>query len=92
MGGLGADFLCITDLDYPSEMHHRNPICDHARRSQIMSDEEHGEPELASQPVQQIEDYSAQGDIERTCGFVGEQETWGLDNGTSNSHALSLAP
>lgn len=62
---IGQDFCRGTDLDDAACAHHRRAIGNTLDDSQIVADEKHTEPLLGAEPVNQVENLRADGDVER---------------------------
>ena len=55
-----------------------------------MRDEQHGHARLALQVGQQVENLAAQRDVERSSGFIGQQQRRSAGQGHGNHGALAL--
>src|SRR6185312_16329173 len=64
MDGPGMQLLRRRELDDLPEVHHRDPVGDVTDDVQVVGDEEVGEPELALQLGEEVQDLRLDGDVE----------------------------
>jgi hypothetical protein len=57
--------LAIGQLHHPAEIEHQDAVADVPHDRQVVADEQKGQPELALQPHQQIDDLRPDRDVER---------------------------
>ena len=77
-------------LHDPAEVHHRNAVAHVADDREIVRDEEVGEPQLALQVGEQIEDLRPDRDVERRDRLVADDEVGMQGDGAGNADALAL--
>jgi hypothetical protein len=56
-----------------------------------MRDEEHSEAELLAKLGEQFEDLRLNGDVERGCGLIGNEQLWAIDDCHGYHDALPLS-
>ena len=78
-------------LDDPAEVHHRDPVADVADDGQVVGDEEVGQPELALEPLEQVDDLRLDRDVERADGLVGHDQVRVEGERPRHADALPLA-
>ncbi len=78
-------------LDDAPEIHYRDTRCHMLDDSQIVTDDDVCQTEFFSQILKQIENLRLHRHIERTCGFIADNDLRPVDQRARNSHALALA-
>jgi hypothetical protein len=56
-----------------------------------MGDKDHGQPQLAFEPLQQVHDLRLGGGVKRTQGLIGDEQLRMADQCLGDRHALALA-
>src|SRR5690554_5895726 len=74
-----------------ARVHHVEPVCHGAYDAQVVADEEHGEPLLLNEAVQQAQDLVLRGDVERSSWLVGYEERRTIKEGHGYEHPLPHA-
>ncbi len=70
----GKDGVGRAFLHHAAEIHHDDPVADVPDHVEIVGDEQHGEPEVALQPGEQIDDLRLDRDVERRDRLVRDDE------------------
>src|SRR4051812_43646275 len=84
----GLDRTCLNDL---AQVHHGHPVRDEAHHPEIVAEEKHRETTLRLQLLQQIEDLTADRNVERRHGFVGYENGRIEQQRTRDRDALALS-
>ena len=87
----GEDLGGGTLLDDLAAVHHGDVVRDVADDGQVVRDEEHGEPELALDVANQVEDGTLDGDVERGRDLVGEDDLRTRGERPRDRDALTLS-
>ena len=78
-------------LDDTAGVHHRQPVRDFNRCRDVMGDKNHGHAELALQLPQQQQNLDLHRGVQRSGGFVGQQQLGSAAQGQCNHGALAHA-
>ena len=70
---------------------HRDPVGDRRHHAEVVRDQDHGEPALSSQPVEQAQDAGLHGHVERGRRLVGDQELRSAGEGDRDRDPLPHA-
>ena len=68
--------------------HHGDIIRQIMHHTEVVRDENHGEPQLLHQVSEQVQNLALDGDIERRDRFICQQESRARRNGAGNGNAL----
>ena len=71
--------------------HHRHPVRHVADDTQVMGDQDHGHAQLGLQTLQQLQNLRLDGDIQRRCRLVRDQNFRFVGQRHGDHHALPLA-
>ena len=74
-----------------AKIHHRDTVRDMPHHRKIMSDEQIGQPHIALQILQQIDDLRLDGNIKRRDRLITHNKARAQDQRTRNADALTLA-
>ena len=77
-------------LDDPAGVHDGHPVAGAGENGQIVADEHDAQSELLNQRRQQVEDLGLHHDIERSRGFVGDEQFGSAGQGHGDHHSLLL--
>ena len=89
--GVEVEVARAGDLDDPPEVHHGDPVADVADDAQVVGDEQVGQPELALQPLEQVDDLGLDRHVERADRLVGDDQVGLQRERTRDADALALA-
>ena len=78
-------------LHDPAEVHHRNPVAHMPHDRHVVRDEQHRQPQLAAQLVQQVQHRRLHRHVERGHGLVGDQHVRLERERARDRDALALA-
>jgi hypothetical protein len=78
-------------LHQAAVLHHRHPVGKAAHQVQVVRDHQHRHAGLAPQLLQQVENLTAQADVQRGGGLVGQQQLGLAGQGHGDHGALALA-
>ncbi|MCP4804430.1 MAG: agmatine deiminase family protein [Proteobacteria bacterium] len=92
MLGVVADLGIGPDLDDAAQVHHRDAVADVPDSRQVVRDEQVGEPPVASELLQQVQDLRLDADVERRDGLVADDEARLAGQGPRDADALTLPP
>ena len=70
----GVELFPARDLRDLAEIHHEDAVGDVADDVQVVRDEHVGEPELALEVLEQVQDLRLHGDVERRDGLVADDQ------------------
>ena len=84
---------CVAggDFDDGAEIHHRNRRADEFHDTQVVADEQVGQPQVALEVGEQVEDLRLDRDVERRDRLVRNQHRWIERQCARDAEALSLA-
>ena len=78
-------------LDHAAQVHHRGPVADVADDAQVVGDEQVGQPEVALEPLEQVDDLGLDRDVERADRLVRDDQVGLQGEGPGDADALPLA-
>ena len=78
-------------LDHSPEVHDRDPVADVADDAQVVGDEQVGQPELALEPLEQVDDLGLDRHVERADRLVGDDQVRVEGERAGHADALALA-
>ena len=81
----------VGQLGDPAEVHDRDPVADVLDDAHVVGDEHVGQPELALELLQQVQDLGLDRDVERGDGLVADDEVGLEDERPGDADALALA-
>ena len=81
----------LGHLDDPAEVHHRDPVADVADDRQVVGDEQVGQPELALEPLEQVDDLGLDRHVEGADRLVGDDEVRVQGERPGDADPLALA-
>src|SRR6185295_6558418 len=90
MSGATKQRVSFVALDKAAEIHHRNFARDMFHDREIVADEEVGQPEVAAQIGEQIEDLRLHRDVERAGRLVADHDPRLEHQRARNRRALAL--
>jgi len=88
--GLTADGFSAANLDEFAQVHDTNPITHMLDSSQVVADQEIGDPEFSLQIFQEIENLRTDGDIERGHRLVEDYQGWLQRQSPRDADTLTL--
>ena len=91
MLGILEQLLRRPHLDDAAEIHDRDPTAEMAHHAQVMGDEEQGQPHLALQPGEEIEDLGLDRDIQGRDRLIGDDQLRPHGQRPSDADPLALA-
>src|SRR5262245_60476720 len=74
MAGVSVNLVARPELDDLPLVHDRHAVAQVLDDAEVMRDEEHGEPELPLQVLEQVQYLRLDRDVERRYGLVGDDE------------------
>ena len=89
--GLAVERRVLGELDDASQVHDGHAVGDVAHDGEVVGDEQVGEPELALQLLQQVDDLRPDGDVEGADGLVADDEVGLHGERPGDADALALA-
>jgi hypothetical protein len=92
MTRIGEDLLAITLFHHPPEVHDDHSVTQVADDTEVVRDEDHGEPQAVTQVMKELEDGRLHGHVERRNGLIGDDHLGFDDQGAGDGDALALAP
>ena len=69
-GGSGGHF------EQPTAVHDTDPVADMHDDREVVADHQHGQPVIATQAGQQVENLGLDRNVERRGGLVEQQDAW----------------
>ena len=91
MARLQVDLVGVAEFDDATEIHHRDAVGDVLHHREIVGDEEIGQPELALEIEQQVEDLALDRDVERGDRLVAQHQLRTQRDRAGDADALALA-
>ena len=88
---VAEELLAVGQLDDAAQVHHRDAIADVLDHAHVVGDEEVGQPELALEVLEQVEDLGLDRDVERGHRLVADDEVRLEDQRAGDADALALA-
>src|SRR5712691_82977 len=82
------EFFASSKLNQASGVHHGDAVRNLGDYCEVMRDEKHGESKLFTKSRKKIEDLRLDSYIEGSCGLIGDQQLWPIDDGHRNHDAL----
>ena len=82
------DIIDIALFDDPSGIHDRNPIREARHDSEIMGDPDQRGSRLPGQLLRLVDDLCLDGDVERGCRLIGDDEIGLVEKGRRDGPAL----
>ena len=81
----------VGQLGDPAQVHHRDPVADVLDDAHVVGDEQVGQPELALELLEQVEDLGLDRDVERGDRLVADDEVRLEHERAGDPDALALA-
>ena len=72
--GLGVDLTDAPRLDDPARVHDRDPVAGLGEHAEVVGDQDQGEPELLTEPLEELQDLGLHDDVERCRRLVGDHQ------------------
>ena len=88
---LAEELAPVGQLGDPAEVHHRHPVADVLDDAHVVGDEDVGQPELALELLEQVQDLRLDRDVERRHRLVADDEVGLEDERAGDADALALA-
>jgi hypothetical protein len=85
------DVVGGTDFHDPAEIHHGDPVAEVLHDRDVVRDQHQREAELLLEVGQEVENLRLDRDIERTDGFVRDDQARIADQRARDADALALA-
>ena len=90
MPGSGEELLARCLFDDSPEVHHRHIVSEEADQTQVVGDEDVGQPVFVLQIEEQVDDLRLDRDIESARRLVGQQKLWLQRQRPRNADPLAL--
>lgn len=91
MSRRGEDLCCGASFDDAASVEDKDAIGKSVEKKRIVGDEQDREAELIADLTEELEDFALRGGVERSGGFVGDEQSGLAGNGLGQEDALALA-